>query len=613
MMTAAFLATLAVGSAQAFSPARVELGTSAMEPFSSCGSSCSMMRRQDYDVCKADSATRALPSATAWDHNEGEPTTATRAFLAEVDYVPVDPAVLQVGGVTDRTKRFKFPPPTNYDAALDAAGTGNHAEQAVLELVLNDEEKPSSVVRQNANTNITAAVAVGSALSSPPLPTKLGTSATESFLSSSCSMMRRQDNYAYTRTADSAMCALPSVKASDHNECEPECATASAAVGGVAAAGCFDEFTLVTNYSDSSVIKTGAPNSKTNVAAKTDIAPYYAKFDVGDRANTVYHSKVVVADTAAPVFIQPGLTHQFKEGNALSDPGATCSDTCDQAIAPPVEMWPSFLLNNAGHAGCTETSVVGGTIVWACDKRAQKHGARDGKKVGECTRTYTRTDAAGNTHSSQRKFIVIAYDQPVTTITESHRKCNEIQYQTKATSLLLLGALHFVQTRAKGVGRRARGIEKLVVLLGMLLEAAAAGCTGASAGLTAAQCTAWGKFWDGAGGPSWNGYGQGCTKEDPCGSCPNGVTCSGSSITIMCAPTRCRVPRWRRACQQTRAYPFSSAPTRAPPCASVICPAAICVGQYPTQRVPSWTWISSPCTATPSPVAFLLPYRHGRK
>ena len=81
------------------------------------------------------------------------------------------------------------------------------------------------------------------------------------------------------------------------------------------------------------------------------------------------------------------------------------------------------------------------------------------------------------------------------------------------------------------------------------------GCTGASAGLAPDQCAAWGKFFDGAGGPSWTNCGRGCTKEDPCGSCAGAVTCSGSSITRMCAPTRCRVPRWRRACRQTRANP----------------------------------------------------------
>ena len=61
------------------------------------------------------------------------------------------------------------------------------------------------------------------------------------------------------------------------------------------------------------------------------------------------------------------------------------------------------------------------------------------------------------------------------------------------------------------------------------------GCTGASAGLAADLCAAWGQFWDGAGGPNWDGYGHGCTKIDPCG-CSNGghgVECSGSSITSM--------------------------------------------------------------------------------
>ena len=47
------------------------------------------------------------------NHNEGEPTATTHVFL-------VDPAVLQVGGAIDRTKRFKYPA-TNYDAQ-DVAG-----------------------------------------------------------------------------------------------------------------------------------------------------------------------------------------------------------------------------------------------------------------------------------------------------------------------------------------------------------------------------------------------------------------------------------------------------------------------------------------------------------
>ena len=79
------------------------------------------------------------------NHNEGEPAATTRVFL-------VDPAVVQVGGAIDRTKRLKYPA-TNYDAQ-DVAG--NHAEQAVLELVFNDEEKPSIAVCQDTNTNVQA-------------------------------------------------------------------------------------------------------------------------------------------------------------------------------------------------------------------------------------------------------------------------------------------------------------------------------------------------------------------------------------------------------------------------------------------------------------------------
>jgi hypothetical protein len=103
-------------------------------------------------------------------------------------------------------------------------------------------------------------------------------------------------------------------------------------------------------------------------------------------------------------------------------------------------------------------------------------------------------------------------------------------------SLVLLTALHFLQTRAKGVGGGGRAIAKLMLVMGMLLEVVAGGTSnGASAGLAPDQLAAWGQFWDGAGGPNWTDLGQGCTKIDPC-ACSNGrggVTCSGSSITWM--------------------------------------------------------------------------------
>jgi hypothetical protein len=72
----------------------------------------------------------------------------------------------------------------------------------------------------------------------------------------------------------------------------------------------------------------------------------------------------------------------------------------------------------------------------------------------------------------------------------------------------------------------------MLLVMGLLLEVAAGGtCTGASKGLAADQCAAWGKFWDGAGGPNWTGGGQGCTKSDPCGCCPLGPS---SGCDVVC-------------------------------------------------------------------------------
>ena len=42
-------------------------------------------------------------------------------------------------------------------------------------------------------------------------------------------------------------------------------------------------------------------------------------------------------------------------------------------------------------------------------------------------------------------------------------------------SLVLLTALHFLQTRAKGVGGGGRAIAKLMLVMGMLLEVVAGG------------------------------------------------------------------------------------------------------------------------------------------
>jgi hypothetical protein len=167
MKIAACLAVLAAGSAQAFSP-RFELGTRAMESFSSCGSSCSMMRRQDYYVHmysymnimythKADSATCALPSAKVRDHNENGPTATTRE------------------GST---------------ASGEAAAAGCLDDLTSITLAITSD---SSDIKTATNTT--------------PPRIELGDSATEPFSS-------------YMRKADSATCALPSTKAWDNHEGE---------------------------------------------------------------------------------------------------------------------------------------------------------------------------------------------------------------------------------------------------------------------------------------------------------------------------------------------------------------------------------------------------------
>ena len=108
--------------------------------------------------------------------------------------------------------------------------------------------------------------------------------------------------------------------------------------------------------------------------------------------------------------------------------------------------------------------------------------------------------------------------------------------------LLLLDATVFATEAAAPAALAPRTQRRLLLAEGLAAASTAmttTGCTGASAGLAPDQCAAWGKFFDGAGGPNWTFYGLGCTKIDPCGCCPPAsqpycsVTCSGSSITKM--------------------------------------------------------------------------------
>jgi hypothetical protein len=77
-------------------------------------------------------------------------------------------------------------------------------------------------------------------------------------------------------------------------------------------------------------------------------------------------------------------------------------------------------------------------------------------------------------------------------------------HRRRVISLVLLTALHFLQTRAKGVGGGGRAIAKLMLVMGMLLEVVAGGTSnGASAGLAPDQLAAWGVV------PTFSGSGPG--------------------------------------------------------------------------------------------------------
>ena len=66
--------------------------------------------------------------------------------------------------------------------------------------------------------------------------------------------------------------------------------------------------------------------------------------------------------------------------------------------------------------------------------------------------------------------------------------------------------------------------------------AAAAACTGKYSNLASKQCAAYKALWDSNGGVGWTNQGAGCARADPCGSCPDCITCNaaGTGIEQVC-------------------------------------------------------------------------------
>ena len=94
----------------------------------------------------------------------------------------------------------------------------------------------------------------------------------------------------------------------------------------------------------------------------------------------------------------------------------------------------------------------------------------------------------------------------------------------------------------------------LIVALLLGPDAAAAAvavCTGKSASLPQSQCQACVDLYDDTGGDGWTGNGAGCQRNDPCGTCSNGIYCNagGTTVTQMCVCS----PRLARAPPRVRA------------------------------------------------------------
>jgi len=353
-----------------------------------------------------------LPMPKAYDHQDKAINVETRLYLVDDEGTTMDQRKTSINFAKRSTYLLK------YDA-VDYAG--NHAEQAVVALILDDLEAPEITVCQghaetveagsgwelcagssawdNIDHDVTSRITYEVTTDVQGIPQTSGQDTLENAQAAVSSL--HPGNYVVTlRVEDKAgvygvgyknnfataekvvdvedtqgpTCVVKGANPNIH-----ECATAYVDAGS--------DCTDVLDDQRSDLAKVVAtPHSIVNADAVGDYPITYNAVDATNNPSQTVTRTVQVRDTTAPVVTLKGpesITHHSNEGVAFSDEGATCSDTCDQTISAPEESWDVEF---------------------------------DDKKEGSYIRTYKCTDASGNHASKQRTFTVVDIHAPIITV-----------------------------------------------------------------------------------------------------------------------------------------------------------------------------------------------------
>ena len=384
-----------------------------------------VMAKQDWtERCPASLDTNQgncpRPQARAYDHHDKEVVVSTRIFLVDLDSNTVNQEVNAVDYHKRSTYLFKF------DASDDA---GNHAEQVVFALILDDKVAPTIKLCNGAAETVEAASnwkLCKSSTAADPLGNGQYADVTNTIRYTVtgpggvlCTNAVHDVAQRYIDTtlvgnfkvtvsahdhagaygvseADNVSKEVKEVKVQDtrapwitivgDTPHEHECATTYSDAGAIA------NDLLDTEKLHKTI--TVRPTSTVDSNKNDMYTVKYAATDTAGNQAAVKTRNVKVHDTTKPVLTLKGARQMVHHaGSAWVDPGVTVSDTCDTALA-----------STAG--------AVTAAMKWDKPFNDFDSTKNDSNKLVDYTATYTVADASGNTATTTRTVTIVDVTAP---------------------------------------------------------------------------------------------------------------------------------------------------------------------------------------------------------
>jgi hypothetical protein len=425
-------------------------------------SGAAVMSRQDWtEKCPAGASTAQtcpFPAANAYDHNDKALPVVTRVFLVDADGVTVNKQVKSVDFSKRSTYLFK------YDASDKA---GNHAEQVVFALILDDTVAPTISMCGNvaetveaasswslcstsvATDNIDGKVAIGYTVQAVTSGAILGRSVsydkakglidTKTVGRFLVTLDAKDGAGVYGHdAADNTVIAKKAILVKDTRAPWIEIHGGSPAIHECAVT--YSDFgatakDLLDTEALGKKLEVKVSNSVNSARVGEYSVSYNAEDFAGNKA-TIATRKVTVQDTTRPTVTLKGASNIVHHaGSKFTEPGVTTSDTCDSNLPTVGLKWVGRVFND--------------------------------RKLGEYTREYKVADVSGNVGSATRKFTVVDNKEPIIEViggSETYEATRDVEYTDKGATCkdYVDGVLsHAVEVSGQVVNMRIPGTYKI--------------------------------------------------------------------------------------------------------------------------------------------------------